>query len=104
MRNAMNAQEIAIGWWPGDPRYPHAAFYAYAYPAPDSFPGSTLAPEAARWDPELGEYVLDWAALGAAEDPESEALAFAASAFRHACGVCEWEPALTQSIDRVPIS
>ena len=33
MRNAMDAQEVAIGWWPGDGRYPKAAFYAYAYPA-----------------------------------------------------------------------
>src|SRR5213079_210507 len=37
MRNAMDAQEIAVGWWPGDPRYGKAAFYAYAHPAPDGF-------------------------------------------------------------------
>ena len=34
MRNAMDAQEVAIGWWPGDGRYGKAAFYAYAHPAP----------------------------------------------------------------------
>ena len=38
-RNAMDAQEIAVGWWPGDPRYPRAAFYAYAHPAPDGLRG-----------------------------------------------------------------
>ena len=27
MRNAMDAQEVAVGWWPGDARYDHAAFY-----------------------------------------------------------------------------
>src|SRR5450755_296747 len=42
MRNAMDVQEIAIGWWPGDPRYPKAAFYAYAHPAPDGFSAATL--------------------------------------------------------------
>ena len=31
-RNAMDAQEVAVGWWPGDARYPKAAFYAYAHP------------------------------------------------------------------------
>ena len=36
-RNAMDAQEVEIGWWPGDARYPGAAFYAYAHPAPDGF-------------------------------------------------------------------
>src|ERR1700722_1804379 len=27
-RNAADAQLIEVGWWPGDPRYPKAAFYA----------------------------------------------------------------------------
>ena len=36
-RNAMDAQEVAVGWWPGDARYPKAAFYAYAHPAPEGF-------------------------------------------------------------------
>ena len=41
MRNAMDAQEVAVGWWPGDPRYPQAAFYAYAHPAPEGFAGGS---------------------------------------------------------------
>src|SRR3954451_9092597 len=60
MRNAMDAQEVAVGWWPGDARYGTAAFYAYAHPAPEGFAGATLAPQAARWEAELGEYVLDF--------------------------------------------
>src|SRR4051794_9193763 len=49
-RNAMDAQEVAIGWWPGDARYPKAAFYAYAHPAPEGFSTATLSPSAAHWD------------------------------------------------------
>src|SRR5580692_9457845 len=49
MRNAMNAQEVAVGWWPGDARYGRAAFYAYAHPAPESFAGAELSPPASRW-------------------------------------------------------
>ena len=41
MRNAMDAQEIAVGWWPGDPKYGKAAFYAYAHPAPEGFAAAT---------------------------------------------------------------
>src|SRR4030081_25044 len=55
-RNSMDAQEIAVGWWPGDPRYPRAAFYAYAHPAPEEFAAATLSPAAARWEAELGLY------------------------------------------------
>src|SRR5206468_1858597 len=59
MRNAMDSQEVAVGWRPGDERYGRAAFYAYAHPAREGFPEATLEPAAARWDADLGEYVLD---------------------------------------------
>ena len=49
MRNAMDAQEVAVGWWPGDGRYGRAAFYAYAHPAPEGF-GSLPLPPPARWE------------------------------------------------------
>jgi Family of unknown function (DUF5996) len=102
MRNSMDAQEVAVGWWPGDPRYPKAAFYAYAHPAPAGFAAATLTPEAARWDATLGEYVLDWDDVRAASDPHAAAVEFARSAFRHACVVCEWDPALAASADGAP--
>jgi hypothetical protein len=102
MRNAMDAQEVAVGWWPGDPRYGKAAFYAYAHPAPEGFSAATLAPGAAHWDAALGEYILDWDDVCASPDPHAAALEFARSAFQHACIVCEWDPALAASADGRP--
>jgi hypothetical protein len=102
MRNAMDAQEVAIGWWPGDGRYPKAAFYAYAHPAPEGFAAAKLAPEAARWDEALGEYVLDWDDVRASGHPHDTALAFARSAFRHACEVCAWDPELAATAEGTP--
>jgi hypothetical protein len=102
MRNAMNVQEVAVGWWPGDARYTKAAFYAYTHPAPDGFASATLSPAAARWEPALGEYVLDWDDVCAGPDPHALALDFAHSAFRHACTVCEWDPALLAGAEGNP--
>ena len=102
MRNAMDAQEVAIGWWPGDARYPKAAFYAYAHPAPEGFGGTALSPSGARWDAALGEYVLDWDQVRVHPDPHAAALEFARSAFRHACAVCGWAPELARSADGTP--
>jgi hypothetical protein len=102
MRNAMDAQEVAVGWWPGDTRYGKAAFYAYAHPAPEGFASATLSPAAARWDGALGEYVLDWDDVCAADDPHAFALEFARSAFRHACLVCGWSPDLAASAEGTP--
>ena len=102
MRNAMDSQEMAVGWWPGDRRYGKAAFYAFAHPAPDGFPGASLSPPAARWDAELGEYVLDWEDVRSSSDPHQTALTFARSAFHHACIVCDWDPALLASAEGSP--
>jgi hypothetical protein len=102
MRNAMDSQEIAVGWWPGDPRYPRPAFYAYAHPAPPGFDSATLSPAAARWEPSLGEYLLDWDDVRSAASPHHTALAFARSAVEHGCAVCDWDPELSGSLTGTP--
>lgn len=102
MRNAMDSQEVAIGWWPGDERNGRAAFYAYAHPAPDGFADADLTPAAARWDADLGEFLLDWDDVRASPDPHAAALEFCRSAFRHACTVCEWDPVLPASAEGTP--
>src|SRR6202167_4052722 len=102
MRNAMNVQEVAVGWWLGDARYEKPAFYAYAHPAPGAFAEAELSPGSARWDGALGEYVLDWEDVCAAADPHAFALEFARSAFRHACLVCDWDPELLAGAEGDP--
>ena len=106
MRNSGNAEQIAIGWWPGDRDNGRAAFFAFAYPAPDGFAEADLNPEAARWDTDLGEFVLDWEDVRSAKDPHALALEFARSALGHACTVCEWDPVLAASAqgDPPPVS
>jgi hypothetical protein len=102
MRNSMDSQEVAVGWWPGDSRYGKAAFYAYAHPAPAGFEGGTLSPAPARWDGALGEYILDWDDVCASDDPHAFALEFARSAFQHACLVCGWDGGLAASAEGTP--
>jgi hypothetical protein len=102
MRNGGDAQQVGIGWWPGDPNRERAAFFAIAYPAPDAFAYANLSPAAARWDGQLGEYVLDWEDVRKNPDPAALALEFARSAFGHACAVCEWDPVLAATAEGVP--
>jgi hypothetical protein len=101
-RNSMDAQEVAVGWWPGDSRYGKPAFYAYVHPALDAFPASRLSPEPARWDADLGEFLLDWADLATLPDPHAAAVGFGRSAAREACALCDWDPTLAGSLDSRP--
>jgi hypothetical protein len=101
MRNSADAQQVEVGWWPGDARYPRAAFFGFAFPAPDSLAKGELSPSAARWNSELGEYLLDWDKVIASEDPFGDALAFGRSFVSHACAVCDWDPQLAATVEGV---
>jgi hypothetical protein len=102
MRNSGDAEQVAVGWWPGDARYGRAAFYAYAYPPPDALADAALSPAAAHWDPALGEFILDWDDIRGGPDPHAAALDFGRSAIRHACKVCDWDPRLASSAEGIP--
>jgi hypothetical protein len=102
MRNAMDSQEVAVGWWPGDPKHGGAAFYAYAHPAQAGFSEADLGVPGARWDGGLGEYLLEWDDVIAAEDPFGLALSFARAAFSHACSTCGWDAELAASAHGSP--
>jgi Family of unknown function (DUF5996) len=102
MRNGGDAEQISLGWWPGDPNHERAAFFSFAYPSPDGFGDADLSPAAARWDAELGEYVLDWDAIRESPDPHGAAVEFGRSAFRHASAICDWDPDLAATLEGVP--
>jgi Family of unknown function (DUF5996) len=102
MRNSMDAEEVAVGWWTGDGRYGRAAFFGYVHPAPDDPAGAALSPAAARWEPGIGLYLLDWDDARSADDPHATALEFARSVFRHGAAARGWDTALAASVDGVP--
>jgi hypothetical protein len=102
LRNSANAEQIEIGWWPGDARYPHAAFYAFAYPHREGLEEGIVSPAAAHWDAELGEYILDWDDARGAHDPHETAVEFGRSVIRHACAVCNWDQTLAATAEGIP--
>ncbi len=101
-RNSDDAEEVMVGWAPGNASHPQAAFYAFSSPAPPSFAEGSLSPAAAHWDNGQGEYILDWDDVRAAPDPRAAAVEFANSAFQHACQVSGWDPALPGSTEGRP--
>lgn len=99
-RNTLDAEQIEVGWWPGDARYPRAAFFAFAHPGAEGWTGRK--PAAGRWDEAMGEYLLDWDDARATADPHATALAFAREVVAHACTVCGWDTLLAGSARGTP--
>jgi hypothetical protein len=102
MRNAGDAEQVEVGWWPGDARYPRAAFFGYAFPPPPGLSEATVSPAAAHWDTALAEFVFDWDDVRAAPDPHTAALEFARSVVRTGCEACGWDTALAASAEGIP--
>ena len=80
-REAYSHEEASAGFWPGDERYPKAAFYAYAYPSPQGIEHHAVEPPAARFNPSLGEMILDYEDVRAAADPAAMLMTFLRSSF-----------------------
>jgi hypothetical protein len=99
-RNAMDAQQFTLGWWPGDQRHGRASFFAYAFPAPEGFPDLELP--LGGWNAQRGEYILDVDELRQTSDPHAAALEFARAVFRHACTVCDWDMGLAATAQGIP--
>jgi hypothetical protein len=88
---AYSDQEASLGFWPGSDAYPHAAFYAYAWPAPAGYGEARVAPDAAHYDATLGEFILAYDAVRAAPDPDAALLSFCQSTYVAAADLGEWD-------------
>jgi hypothetical protein len=89
------AEQAAAGFWPGDERFPQAAFYAYTSPKPDGIEAAALEPDGAFWSPELGEFLLPYDAVRSAGDPRGVLLEFLESTYRAGAECRGWEAELT---------
>ncbi|CAN5553297.1 DUF5996 family protein [soil metagenome] len=90
---AYSHEEASVGFWPGSDAFPEAAFYAYAYPSPEGFADAKVQPEAARFDAGLGEFILPYAAVRTAGDPDAVLLAFLQSTYNASADLAGWDRA-----------
>jgi Family of unknown function (DUF5996) len=90
-REAYSHEVISCGFWPGDRRYPHAAFYAYAKPAPPGIEKARVRPEAARWAEQMGEFFLSYEDARKADSPEEAILEFCQSTYEAGAELGGWD-------------
>ncbi|HEY0312542.1 MAG TPA: DUF5996 family protein [Allosphingosinicella sp.] len=90
-REAYSHEVSSAGFWPGGAGATGGPFfYSYAYPVPEGFAAAQVAPAEARFDAELGEFVLDYEAVRAAADPNAALLGFLRSTYAAAAELGGW--------------
>lgn len=90
MREAMDAEEICAGFWPGDDRFPEPAFWCYAFPKPPAAEGLAVQPAAAFWSKEMGEYLLRYEDVRTSRAPEAALGEFFRSTFEGFAKLAKW--------------
>lgn len=92
---AYSHEVSSCGYWPGGGE--EGAFYSYAYPEPPGFADWPVRPEAARYDPALGEFLLPYAVVREAPDPEETLLRFLQSTYEAAASLGRWDRAALEA-------
>ncbi len=98
-REAYSHEVISHGFWPGSGIIQEPAFYAYAAPEPEGFPRAAVRPAAARYVPELGEFVLPYEAARRAVSPAGDLTAFLESTYDAAAELGGWD---REALERRP--
>ena len=91
MREAYSHEVSSCGFWPGNGGFGEAAFYCYAYPEPTGFADAPVQPDAARYDRDLGQFILPYEAVRRAASPDDNLMAFLQSSYGAAADLAHWD-------------
>jgi hypothetical protein len=91
-REAYSHEVISGGFWPGGGGQ-EAAFYAYAAPEPAGLKEAVIRPAAAGYNAALGEFLLNYAEVRVADDPDALVLDFLQSTYEAAADRAGWDRA-----------
>ena len=105
MVEAYSHECASCGFWPGrglSTAVAEPAFYAYSYPTPPGY-GQAAVPAPAFFSSDLGEYILPYDAVRAAERPDDLLLAFLESTYTAGANLAGWDrPALERPATAPP--
>lgn len=90
-KNAMDAQEICAGFWPGDDRFAEPAFWCYAFPKPPGAEQLTVRPSTAFWSDQMGEFVLRYEDVRTSNSPHDTLREFLTSTFEELSNLAKWD-------------
>jgi hypothetical protein len=89
-RVAQDAEQAMCGFWPGDERA-EPGFFAYTYPRPAGIERALVAPSAAHWSDDAGEFLLPYADVAAAADPRAALMEFLRTTYEAGAELGGWD-------------
>jgi hypothetical protein len=93
-QEAYSHEVSSAGFWPGGGGpIDYAAFYSYAYPAPEGLAAAAVKPPKAFYSKELGEFILPYDAVRTAPDPAHALMEFLQSTYDAAADLAKWDRA-----------
>jgi len=93
-QEAYSHEVSSAGFWPGGGGpIDYAAFYSYAYPAPEGFSAARVLPKEAFFSKELGEFLLPYDAVRTARDPDAALMDFLQSTYAATADLAKWDRA-----------
>ncbi len=87
---AYSHEVSSVGFWPGN-KTQEALFYSYAAPAPEGFSGSTIRPDAALYDKQLGEFIFPYENVRKSSSPDAALIEFCQSTYEAAANIAKWD-------------
>jgi len=90
-REAYSHEVISAGFWPGNGGFGEAAFYCYAAPAPAGLEAERIEPAAAKYNAELGEFILKYNDLRTGASPDEALMTFLQSSYEAAARLAKWD-------------
>jgi hypothetical protein len=101
MNEAYSHEVSSCGFWPGNGGYGRAAFYVYAYPEPAGYGDTPLKTAQARYEKNLGQFILPYDAVRQARDPDALLLGFLQETYEAAADLAQWD---RKALERPPFS
>ena len=98
-REAYSHEVSSAGFWAGGVTAAEPFFYTYIYPEPEGFRSATVAH--GKFNETYGEFILPYADVRSAHDPERSLLEFFQSTYDTAAGLAGWQ---REALERDPVA
>ena len=98
-REAYSHEVTSAGFWAAGAAEAEPFFYSYIYSEPDGYPAAKL--DRGKFDEGYGEFVLPYAEVKAAADPEAMLLRFFEQTYDAAADLAKWDRA---ALERAPVA